>query len=211
MAGPADERAIRAGGRGHLRASHADRDQVIGTLKAAFVQGMLTKDELDVRVGQTLGSRTYAELAALTADLPAGLAAPKSSDGRGPVVRPGRVIVATSALYGGGWAYALLLSPHGGNNAWAPFLLLQGFIVWLGVLLLCVGAIVVARQDRRSGGQPPRRPGMHGPASRRLPPAGPGGELPFADPGHRHIAEVAARRQLRTYRWCAARCAPRTS
>jgi Domain of unknown function (DUF1707) len=61
-------------GRGHLRASHADREQVIAMLKAAFVQGRLTKDELDARVGQTFASRTYAELAALTADLPAGLA-----------------------------------------------------------------------------------------------------------------------------------------
>jgi hypothetical protein len=38
-------------GRGHLRASHADREHVIGTLKAAFVQGMLTKDEFDLRAG----------------------------------------------------------------------------------------------------------------------------------------------------------------
>jgi len=32
-------------GRGHLRASHADREQAVGILKAAFVQGMLAKDE----------------------------------------------------------------------------------------------------------------------------------------------------------------------
>ena len=68
-----DEIAAGTGGRGHLRASHADREQVIGTLKAAFVQGRLTRDELDLRVGQALAPRTYAELAALTADLPAGL------------------------------------------------------------------------------------------------------------------------------------------
>jgi hypothetical protein len=46
---------------------------VIGTLKAAFVQGRLVRDEFDLRVGQALAPRTYAELAALTADLPAGL------------------------------------------------------------------------------------------------------------------------------------------
>ena len=61
--------------RGHLRASHADREHVIGMLKTAFVQGRLTKDELDARVGRTLASRTYSELAALTADLPTGLTA----------------------------------------------------------------------------------------------------------------------------------------
>ena len=55
------------------RASDADREHVIDMLKAAFVQGRLTRDELDMRVGQALGSRSYAGLAALTADLPAGL------------------------------------------------------------------------------------------------------------------------------------------
>src|SRR5260370_1960317 len=65
-----DEMTAIAAGRGHLRASHADRDRVIDTLKAAFVQGRLTKDELDLRVSQTLTSRTYADLATPTADLP---------------------------------------------------------------------------------------------------------------------------------------------
>jgi Domain of unknown function (DUF1707) len=60
-------------GFGHLRASHADREQVISTLKAAFVQGRLAKEEFDQRVSQTLRSRTYADLAAVTADLPARL------------------------------------------------------------------------------------------------------------------------------------------
>ena len=36
-------------------------------LKAAFVQGRMTKDELDARVGQTFAARAYADLAALTA------------------------------------------------------------------------------------------------------------------------------------------------
>jgi hypothetical protein len=59
------------GGRGRLRASDGDRDRVLEMLKTAFVQGRLTKDELDVRVGQTLDSRTWADLATLTADIPA--------------------------------------------------------------------------------------------------------------------------------------------
>ena len=56
---------------GRLRASHTDREQVVDLLKAAFVQGRLTQDELDGRIGQALAARTYAELAVLTADLPA--------------------------------------------------------------------------------------------------------------------------------------------
>ena len=55
------------------QASHADRERVIDLLKAAFVQDRLARDEFDVRVGQALASRTYAELAAVTADLPAEL------------------------------------------------------------------------------------------------------------------------------------------
>jgi hypothetical protein len=73
MAGPGDEISATAGGRGRLRASHADREQVIEVLKAAYVQGRLTKDELDARAGQAFAARTYGELAAVTADLPPGL------------------------------------------------------------------------------------------------------------------------------------------
>ena len=61
--GPGDEAAAGAGGHSHLRASHADREQAIDVLKAAFVQGRLAKDEFDLRVGQVLASRTYADLA----------------------------------------------------------------------------------------------------------------------------------------------------
>jgi Domain of unknown function (DUF1707) len=52
MARPGDEMAPGAGGRSRLRAAHADREQVIEVLKAAFVRGRLTKDEFDARVGQ---------------------------------------------------------------------------------------------------------------------------------------------------------------
>jgi Domain of unknown function (DUF1707) len=68
-----DDMAAATTRRGRLRASHADREYILEVLKAAFVQGRLTKNEFDLRVGQTLVSRTYGELAALTADIPAGL------------------------------------------------------------------------------------------------------------------------------------------
>jgi hypothetical protein len=54
---------------GRLRASDTDREQMIDVLKAAFVQGRLTKDEFDVRIGQAFAARTYADLAAV---IPAG-------------------------------------------------------------------------------------------------------------------------------------------
>jgi DNA-binding beta-propeller fold protein YncE len=73
--GPGDEKPAGGPRRGHLRASDADREQVIAALRAAFIQGRLTRDEFDLRVGRALGSRTYAELAGLTANLPAALTA----------------------------------------------------------------------------------------------------------------------------------------
>ena len=72
MTGPGDEVAAGAGGHSRLRASHADREQVIEVLKTAFVQGRLDRDEFDPRVGRGLASRTYADLAALTATSPPG-------------------------------------------------------------------------------------------------------------------------------------------
>ena len=74
ITGPGDNTTAVEGRRdGHLRASHADREQVIDILKAAFVQGRLTEDELDARVDQVYASRTYAELAKVTADIPTEL------------------------------------------------------------------------------------------------------------------------------------------
>ena len=58
MTGPEDPAAA---GRGRIRAGHADREQVIEALKNAFVQGRLTRDELDTRAGRTLAARTRAD------------------------------------------------------------------------------------------------------------------------------------------------------
>jgi Domain of unknown function (DUF1707) len=55
-----------------LRASHADRDRAVETLRIAGGDGRLTPEELEERLETALSARTVAELAALTADLPAG-------------------------------------------------------------------------------------------------------------------------------------------
>jgi Domain of unknown function (DUF1707) len=75
MTGPLDPAA--AGGDRLRATAYVDREQVIETLKDAFVHGMLTRDELDARTGQALTARTYAGLAALTADIRAGLTTAK--------------------------------------------------------------------------------------------------------------------------------------
>jgi len=111
ITGPPDEAAA---GRGRLRASHAEREQVIDVLKAAFVQGRLTRDELDARLAQALASRTYAELAAVTADLPVGLitAQPRARPARPPAnraVRSGLSMISVAAtLAAAAWAAAWL-------------------------------------------------------------------------------------------------------
>ena len=55
--GPEDQRA--AARRGQLRASQADREDVIEALKAAYVVGRLTEDEFEARVGQAFAARTH--------------------------------------------------------------------------------------------------------------------------------------------------------
>jgi len=165
-AGPGDQ-AADAAARGRLRASHADCEQVINVLKAAFVQGRLAKDELHARVDQTFASRTYAELAAITADLPAGLARPEPvrrparGEGERPVARPGPVIGVATGLYAGVWPLALLVPwPQGadGDSVMPAVLIFTATLVYLLVVLISVGYMFAARREKHSGGQlPPRR------------------------------------------------------
>jgi Domain of unknown function (DUF1707) len=61
-----------AGGHASARSSDADRERAIEVLKAAFAEGRLTREEHSERVQRVYHSRTYAELAELSADLPAG-------------------------------------------------------------------------------------------------------------------------------------------
>ncbi|MGO9780069.1 MAG: DUF1707 domain-containing protein [Streptosporangiaceae bacterium] len=68
-----------------LRASHADRDQVVELLRVAAGDGRISAEELDDRLERALTARTYAELAALTADLPAAPGAALVPPGAGAV------------------------------------------------------------------------------------------------------------------------------
>ena len=200
MAEPGDEIVAGASGHGRLRAWHGDRERVIRVLKAAFVQGRLAKDEFDLRVGLAFASRTYAELAAVTADLPAGVAAaqpppPAGAEGEPRIPRPGLVLTVANVLYAGVWVYAILF-PRGGDNDANDALVLAGGFVYL-LLLLMIGTPVLAdRLNERFARQLPRRPGSSGggQAPPRVPASDPGGQFPAADHGHRHSAEAARRR-----------------
>jgi hypothetical protein len=78
---------------------------VIDLLKAAFVQGRLDRDEFDARIGQAVASRTYGELAAVTADIPAELIGALP---RRPPVRARRRIPFNTAVTGGACMAALV-------------------------------------------------------------------------------------------------------
>jgi Domain of unknown function (DUF1707) len=132
---PRDEIAAGAAGGWRLRASDADREQVIDVLKAAFVQARLTKDEFDARVGQAFVSRTYAELAVVIAGIPAAPteAQPRRHPGR-PGARPQanpdlkgdfRVLVTACPIAVVSWLAVVLV----GNNPAGVLLPLVAFIV----------------------------------------------------------------------------------
>ncbi len=200
MAGPGDEIAAGAGGRGHLRASHADREQVIGILKAAFVQGRLAKDEFDLRVGQTLASRTHAELGAVTADLPAGLAAaeppqPARAQGKGRGPRPGLALTVATVIYAAVWPVAFALPTSGPDHDPHAGIALAWLASCFYLIVLFVAGVVIhdSWQQKRSGKQlpPGPAPGAGGQASLRPPSASPNDRLPPGDPGHPYTAATA--------------------
>ena len=137
MAWPGNEQAAVAIGCGHLRASDADREQMTSTLKAAFVQGRLTKDEFDARIGQALASRTYAELAAVTAGIPVGPAtvlAPRKPPRRqmSNAVKWGISGLLTPTVLAAAFVLASLRG-DGGFEAMGFVIAVAYFLFWLSV------------------------------------------------------------------------------
>jgi hypothetical protein len=178
MAGPGDEITAGTGSHSHLRASRADREQVIGVLKAAFVQERLTKDEFDLRVGQALASRTYAELAVLTADIPAGPIGDQPP--RTPVRVQARRPTSNAAKAGICVAIAVAVAA-------VTTVIFGGFALFLFVpfyfmALLVAGAqILASRHEKRSRGQLPPRPAQRGQALEGEQNAGTGDDLMLSE------------------------------
>jgi hypothetical protein len=120
-----------------LRASRADRERVIDLLKAAFAQGRLDRNEFDARIGQALASRTYGELAAITADIPAELTGALP---RRPPVRARRRIPFNTAVTGGACMAGLV------NLGMIAALLIRSPVaVVLFVVFAIIGTILVIR------------------------------------------------------------------
>ena len=156
MAGPGDEQAAARAGRGPLRASHADREQAVETLKSAFVQGRLAKDEFDLRVSKTLGSRTYAEIARLTADLPVDLIAASPP----AVPAPAQAQPVSKVLMWGSWV--IMVGAAGSILAGLStniFLLLVAGVLGILIAAPVAGTLMLDLwRENRSGGQSPPRP-----------------------------------------------------
>ena len=171
MTGPED---LAAAGHDRLRAGHADREQVIEALKTAFVDGRLTRDELDTRAGQALAARTYADLAALTADIPpapgaraaAGPARPPAPARRRPLARAASksgicLIITVTAV----WAVFILAPGGPGGPGPDPYVSLMVFLAVSGLwtALGIMGYAVFTSWDQKSfRGQLPPRPGRRG-------------------------------------------------
>jgi Domain of unknown function (DUF1707) len=163
-----------AAGRGHLRAAHSDREHVIDLLKAAFVQDRLTKDEFDSRTGQALSARTYAELGALTADIPAAPSAarPPCQPARPPCqpARPKQPRLVRNAAIGSAscLTVAFLAFCYGASldDQHTPSFLLLAFIAVMAVPVIIAYAAASSVGQRRSRRQLPSRPGQGGQAPR---------------------------------------------
>jgi hypothetical protein len=158
---PEDQMAVAAAACSGLRASHADREHVIDMLKVAFVHGRVTKDEFGARVGQAFASRTYAELAAVTADIPAGQIADQppgktaGAQARPPVSHAAKarrcVVIALTVMT------VATFAPGG------PALLL--FVpLCLTALMVAAAQILASRHEKHSRGQ---LAGLAGPCARR--------------------------------------------
>jgi hypothetical protein len=163
-----------------MRASDDDREHAIGILKVAFVQGRLDRDELSERVSQAFTSRTYAELAAVTADIPVMPAGTPPAPARAP--RPARssvrrvtvtcavgVLVAELLLF-----LIVAVLPYYGTLDFAVLANLAG-------LPLVGGKVLDTWRADRLRRPPPARPARRGPAPAADPDDPAGHDLTFLE------------------------------
>ena len=146
-------------GRDQFRAGHADREQVIVTLKDAYVHGRLTKDEFDARTSRALIARTYADLALLTADIPPSQVAARLAHPPVPVRRPLARATAQSisclVLMTAAWWVASLADPGATTTSYGAIatpLRLVAFFAGLTALCVFGSGLAASLEQRRSRG-----------------------------------------------------------
>jgi Domain of unknown function (DUF1707) len=138
-----------------MRTSTADRERAVDVLTAAFAEGRLDQDEYTERMASAYESRTYGQLAALTADLPVGplgaivpgpeLAAPGPCPSALRRRRPVDAAAAGSAVLAGfGVLGGVLAGSSNVLGALGPF----GIVAFI---LAIVGYVQIARRDAERG------------------------------------------------------------
>jgi len=162
-----------------------DREQVIDALKTAYVDGRLDRDEFDLRVGKALA--TYAELDALTADIPAEpaaapLAEPARQSHNKKVIQRGTAVGAGASM-----AFTAALVTAAGADPVVGMIVVPLIgavmaVLLAGLLTLLSWALERGSARRSAPGAPP---GADGKAS---------GRAAAADP-------AARRRQIRRDPW----------
>jgi Domain of unknown function (DUF1707) len=145
-----------------MRASDADREQVADRLRHATAEGRLLAEELEQRLGAALGARTYGELDALVADLPA-VRTERRRTGRAPWLVPALGLALAIPV-----ALALIAA--------MLFIVTGVLAVWM--VWIAVGWWAFGHKRRLIGGPPgPRRHSCARFSSQRRADAGPGGWL----------------------------------
>jgi cation transport ATPase len=144
---------------GSLRASDADREEIVTRLHKAATEGRIAPEELEQRVSAALKARTYSELDATVADLP-----------RQPARRPRRDVRRRSTA---SWAlsvvkeYPLVLLLALPVLAVTAAMVIAATVMWavLMVVVMVLGGRPRAPRGpwmytryRRAYGPPPRRP-----------------------------------------------------
>ena len=144
------------------------REQVIAALTAAYVQGRLTKEEFDLRVGQALAM--YAELDALTADIPA---APPAVTARAEFAREAanKKMIRQGTAGVAGLTFVLVTALGAPYNPALAVIVAALLTFWVTVLSAGLLTLLSWAMDRRSGAQGAGGTGGAGPAQDSAPDA----------------------------------------
>jgi uncharacterized protein DUF1707 len=162
-------------GDSNLPMSHGGREQVLDALKAAFVHGRLAKDEFDLRVGQVLAA--YAELDAVTADIPARLTTAQPPETIRKSHNKKLIQRGTAAGAGASVALTATITVAARGNPVVSLVVVSLVGVFVAVLLAglltLVSWVLEMVSSRQPSPGPP--PGPSGTAIRRLASADPAG------------------------------------
>jgi len=190
---PGDEIAAGAGDGSRLVASQADREQVLDALKAAFVHGRLAKDEFDLRVGQVLAA--YAELDAVTADIPTALTTAQSQETVRKSHNKKLIQRGTAAGTGASMALTATIAVAAKGNPVISVVVVGLAGVFVAVLLAGLLRLVSWVLEMVSSSQPSpgAPPGPSGKAAQRPALADPAGSSSQISRDPAHTAEAARR------------------